>query len=250
MLFRSVLLAVAALVLGAWFSFREPRAGGEPLSYWLQLGANPDAFWDIVPRTPQSEAAIREIGSQAIPILLAKLQAVDPPWKEKVHHWLSKQDFLRIDFTWEHEEQAQAIYGFRVLGSNAVAALPALEIMFTNPATTWNAGQAMGEIGWPALPALRRGFTNAVRDVRQAALAGTFRPDLARATLSDMPPLLNDSDRIIATMALRRRLLFLPREEATDAAIAALQGDRPHLRASALRLLNEMPVETNRVPKF
>lgn len=242
-----VWLALTALLVVAWLCFREPRAGGEPLSYWLRLGAGPATFEDIVPRNPQSEVAIREIGSQAIPILLAKLQALDPPWKDPLHHWLNKQDFVRIDFTWGHEEQQQALYGFTVLGSNAIAALPALEIMFTNPATAWNAGQAMREIGWPALPALRQGFTNAAHDIRLAALAGTFRPDLARATLADMPPLLNDSDRNVAMLALRHQLLFLPRGEATEAAIAALQGDRPHLRVSALRLLNRMLIETNKV---
>lgn len=124
----SLLLAVAALVALAWLSFREPRAGGESLSYWLKLGANPAGTGDDAPSIPQSEAAIREIGPKAIPTLLAKLRTTDSPWKQKTYQLLNKQNFHSFEFVWPHQENAEGIYGFAVLGSNALPALPALEI--------------------------------------------------------------------------------------------------------------------------
>lgn len=241
------MLALVAVVAGAWLAFREPRAQGESLSHWLQLGAQPDRFDEAATPSPQREAAIREIGAKAIPILLAKLQATDSPWKHKLYKWFKKQDFVPVEFTWEHEEQQQAIYGFTVLGSNAVAALPALEIMFTNPATAWIAGQAMGEIGGAALPALRQGFTNSVREIRQAALAGTFRPNLARATLEDVRPLLNDSDRLVATVAIRQLMFHSTREEATRLAIEVLGDNSARWRGIVLNLFNQVSIHTNQV---
>ncbi len=246
-IFWSLLLAVVGLVVAAWVSFREPRAGGEPLSYWLKLGANPAGTGGDAPSIPQSEAAIREIGYKAIPTLLAKLQATDSPWKEKTYHWLSEQDFYQFEPTWGYQERAEAIYGFNILGSNALLALPELEKLFWNTNTVWEAGQALGHLGLAALPILRAGFTNADPIFRRAALYGSMKPGLTDATLPDLRQLRHDPEYAISGGALRRLMQIASRDEATQLTIETLEGSRPRLRGSVLYALEKVSIETNRV---
>ena len=243
----SLLLAVAALVALAWLSFREPRAGGESLSYWLKLGANPAGTGDDAPSIPQSEAAIREIGPKAIPTLLAKLRTTDAPWKQKTYQLLNKQNFHSFEFVWPHQENAEGIYGFAVLGSNALPALPALEIMFWDTNTSWQAGQALGHIGLVSLPILRAGFTNSDRIFRWAALHGSAPGHLAVTTLPDMRQLVRDPDTYVALGAFHRLMQFAAREEATQLVIENLEGNNTRLRTSALNQLGRVDIETNRV---
>ena len=243
----SLLLVVAALIALAWFSFREPRAGGEPLSYWLKLGANPAGIGDDAPSVPQSEAAIREIGTKAIPTLLAKLRTTDSPWKQKTYQLLNKQNFYSFEFVWPYQENAEGIYGFAVLGSNALPALPALELMFWDTNTSWQAGQALGHLGLVSLPILRAGFTNADRTFRWAALHGTTPSNMAVATIADMRQLVRDPDTYVAIGAFYRLMQFATREEATQLVIENLEGNDVRLRRSALNQLSRVDLETNRV---
>ena len=245
----SLLLAAAALVALAWFSFREPRARGEPLSYWLQLGTGSvdDIFTGEARNSPDSEAAVREIGAKAIPTLLAKLRATDSPWKEKTYEWLNKQDFYKFEPTWEQEERAQGLYGFRILGSNALSALPELEKMFWDTNTSWAAAGAMGQLGQPSFAILRAGFTNAETVIRAAAVYGTSPTNLATATLPDMWALIHDSDLYISLAASSRLMQFASRDETTALAIGTLQTNRTRLRSLALSRLGQTNIDTNKV---
>jgi hypothetical protein len=242
-----VLLAVVALIALAWFSFREPRARGESLSYWLRQGVSTDGLGMVERNSPESEAAIRDIGTKAIPTLLAKLRATDPPWKEKTYEWLNKQDFYKFEPTWEQEERAQGLYGFTVLGSNALSALPELEKMFWDTNTSWAAAGALGELGLSSLPILRAGFTNAETVIRSAAVYGTSPTNLATATLPDMRPLLHDPDLYVSFAAFMRLMQLAPRTEATTLAIDILQTNRTRLRGTALNQLSRSNIDTNEV---
>jgi len=241
----SLLLAVAALVAVGWFSIREPRAGGESLSYWLCLGVASGEQ-----KSPESEAAIREIGTKAIPTLLAKLQVTDSPWKEQTHQWLNKQNFYSFEFTPDYHERASAIYGFTVLGSNALPALPALERMFWDTNTSWEAAHALAQLGQVSLPILRAGFTNSDPAIRRAAVTGTMNNKLTAAVLPDMRQLRHDSDRIVATAALNQLLRFSSREEATQLAIETLEDNRARMRGAVLNWFNQARIETNRIVPF
>jgi hypothetical protein len=243
----SLLLAGTALVALGWFSFREPRARGETLSYWLRQGVSSDGLGMIERNSPESETAIREIGTKAIPTLLTKLRATDPPWKEKTYEWMNKQDFYKFEPVWEHEEQAQAVYGFAVLGSNALSALPELERMFWNTNTSWAAAGALGELGLPSLPILRAGFTNTNLMIRGAALYGTNPTNLAIATVNDVRPLIHDSDMYISLASFWRLIQFSSREEATALAMDTLQTNRTRLREAALNRLNPINIDTNKI---
>jgi hypothetical protein len=242
-----VLLAVVALITLAWFYFREPRARGEPLSYWLRQGVSSDGLGMVERNSPESEAAIRDIGTKAIPILLAKLRATDPPWKEKTYEWLNKQDIYKFEPAWEQEERAQGLYGFTVLGSNALSALPELEKMFWDTNTSWAAAGALGELGLPSLPILRAGFTHTNLAIRGAALYGTNPTNLATATVHDVRPLIHDSDMYVSLAAFWRLIQFSSRDEATALAIDTLQTNRTRLRGAALNRLGHANIDTNKI---
>jgi hypothetical protein len=251
-IFWSLLLAVIALVAAAWFSFREPRAGGEPLSYWLRQGVGQgvglDGFGMFEWNSPESEAAIREIGTKAIPVLLAKLRASDSPWKKKTYDLLNKQDFYQFEFTGDYYEKMQAIYGFKVLGSNALPALPALEQMFWDTNTSWEAARSLAQLGLVALPILRAGFTNADSLIRGAAVIGVkHNTNLTLATLSDMRQLRHDSNWLVANVASRQLIQFSSREEATRLAIEILEDNRGRSRSGVLDLFNQVSIHTNQV---
>lgn len=247
-IFCALLLAVAGLAMLAWLAFREPHAQGESLSYWLKLGGGGDPFFmDERRNSPDSEAAIREIGAKAIPTLLNKLQATDPPWKEQTYEWLNKQDFYKFEPAWAQEEQAQGIYGFQVLGSNALSALPELERMFWDTNTSWAAAKALEQLGLAALSVLRAGLAHTNPIIRQAALNGTTSTDLATATLPDIRPLRHDSDWIVSAISLRRLMQFASREEATQLTIETLTRNRGRLRGFVLSALEKVSIETNRV---
>ena len=240
-----LLLGAIVLGLGVWFLFREPRARGHTLDEWLEEGVARRDF-GRAGNPSEVTAALREIGPRAIPILLAKLQATDPDWKNNLAAILNKQSLLFLEFTWAKEEQTAALYGFDVLGTNAVSALPALEKMFWDTNMTWAAGLALGRIGEAALPILRAGLTNADRDICWSAYDGTaLSPALAVATLPEMRQMRGDRDEAKAARAVSRLMRFADREEATRVAIEALASNRLRVRRTVLFDLTG--TDTNRV---
>jgi hypothetical protein len=243
----SLLVVGVALVALAWFSFREPRAGGEPLSYWLEQGIKDASSQREKRSSAEVEAAIREIGPKAIPILLARLRYVDSPWRESVHEWVNKQDVIQFKRTREQDNWLAGIYGFGVLGTSAVSALPELEQIFNNTNTTWGAGMALAQIGVQALPVLRAAFTNPSPQIRSVALQSTRETNLALATLPDMRLLQDDPEDHIATEARWRLMRHSSREEATKVAIETIQSKRAQMRNAMLRGWRGVNLDTNQI---
>lgn len=237
--FGGIVLIVS---LGLFFS--EPSAQGCSLTGWLERAVIE------APTGPQSipddvKAAILEIGPKAIPILLAKLRATDPAWKKQWAALLNKQSFYSPQFNGARLEQAQALHGFAVLGTNALSARPALEKMFWDTNTTRVAGFALGRLGETTLPVLRPALTNADYNIRSAAYDGTTLPALAVATLPEMRQMRNDQDELLAMAAVLRLMKYATKEEATRVAIEALESKRLRLRRSTLFQLDRDGIETN-----
>ena len=240
------LVAFAGIVLAVCLGlfFREPSTQGRSLTEWLELAVM-DTPADPGNTSDEVKAAIREIGPKAIPILLAKLQATDPAWKKQWAELLNKQSFYSPQFIWAWVEQAEALHGFAVLGTNALSARPALEKMFWDTNTTRVAGFALGQLGETTLPVLRPALTNADYNIRSAAFDGTTLPVLAVATLPEMRQMRNDPDEWLATVAVWRLMKFASKAEATRVAIEALESKRLRLRRSTLFQLGRDGIETN-----
>jgi len=104
---------------------REPVYQGKTLTCWLS------DFWPGRKATreklEQNRFAVRQIGTNAIPILLRWISAEDGPFKQKIVTWIS--DHPRFPFRLESsvDKNMLALSGFSILGkSQASAAIPAL----------------------------------------------------------------------------------------------------------------------------
>src|SRR5436190_2354708 len=132
---------ILIFVASALFLNNEPRAFGHPLSTWLKGDEKAGLHMD------QAEAAINEIGEPAIPILLSKLQAKDPPWKDSLYRLCSRIPRSPIRFTWARDEQQQGVYGFSCLGPKARPAIPQLTKLLYESNSANAAGLALACIG-------------------------------------------------------------------------------------------------------
>ena len=159
-------LVLVALIVAVLRRDPEPSYGGRSLSEWLaRLAAVPDGD---PPQQAQAAAAIRQIGTNALPYLLKWIQYKPLPWTKALNRitggLIGKYDFLS---DYKNAIRAeQAMEAFRALGPGACAAIPQLLRLMNDPSRSWSAGRAasvivrMGTNARPALPALIRLLTN------------------------------------------------------------------------------------------
>ena len=136
--------AVTALVLATlgvflWIllspSEREPVYQGKTLTYWLS------DFWPGRNPTPekreQNKLAVRQIGTNAIPMLLQWISAKDGPVKKKMVTWISRHSWVPFRLESSVDKNMLGASGFRILGKpQASSAVPALvEIVRTGGGT-------------------------------------------------------------------------------------------------------------------
>ncbi len=126
--------AIAALVLATlgvllWILLspgeREPVYQGKTLTYWLS------DFWPGRNPTPekleQDKLAVRQIGTNAIPILLKWISAKDDPVKQKMVTWISRHPWVPFHLESSVDKNMLAVSGFGILGkSQTGVAVPAL----------------------------------------------------------------------------------------------------------------------------
>jgi hypothetical protein len=122
------LAAVAVLAVLAWTMLHtpapEPVYNGKPLSYWLRgYGYSYDTN---LPSSAQADAALREIGTNAVPTLLRMLRAHDSPLKTRFLKWAFRYRYFRINYPSAGTINLEACHGFRALGPNAYGAVPEL----------------------------------------------------------------------------------------------------------------------------
>ena len=101
---------------------REPVYQGKTLHYWLS------AYWPGGSRpTEQNKIAVRQIGTNAIPILLQWISARDSSIKKKMVTWISRHPWVPFRLESEVDRNMLAASGFSILGkSQASSAVPAL----------------------------------------------------------------------------------------------------------------------------
>src|SRR5207244_4134500 len=91
---------VSVIVAGiAFFAFRsrEPVYQGRPLSAWLEdLDYGRPSFRREA--VGQAEAAVRQIGTNAVPFLVGMMRCKDSPFRKKMVALCSKQSFIKFNF--------------------------------------------------------------------------------------------------------------------------------------------------------
>jgi hypothetical protein len=139
------LLAAVVIAFAAWFSTparvpAEPSYAGRTLTQWIM--PNPTAVGQPI-RSPEATEAIRHMGTNALPCLLAWLGA-DPeytPIKEKAHvllRALPRTVTPKVVLHWADSDQVTlhlraAPMAFKVFGPDAAPAIPQLERLASDP---------------------------------------------------------------------------------------------------------------------
>jgi len=95
-----------------------PGYGGKALSSWLVLLQSTN----LVERE-EAEAAVREIGTNAVPILTAWLSHRDSAPEKWLSGWLARTGVFTRDRFSENYYRSKALCGFRVLGPTARPAI-------------------------------------------------------------------------------------------------------------------------------
>lgn len=164
---RSLIIATA-LALGTPWLFAEPsepQARGEPLSYWLNQYTERKSAEDA----KEAEAAIREIGTNAIPALLAWLQYEPSQTKTDILNFLARirsnsfGRWIPVSLTQDNARVPRGDLGFYILKSAAAEAIPELERIANDPSHKGPAARAMMAlicIGPNALPAIETRLAN------------------------------------------------------------------------------------------
>jgi HEAT repeat protein len=170
----AVLLVAVLTVLG-WqaFRLREPVYKGKALSGWLETLTQERLRGNY---NESSADPIRQIGTNALPVLIEILRAHDTPFKQVLMAWAQKQTLVHFHFRSADQRRPDAVYGYEVLGSLASAQVPVLIDCLTNdrsPKVRMAAASALGSIGPKARvagPALFRAAKDTDGLVRNNAL--------------------------------------------------------------------------------
>jgi HEAT repeat len=172
----------------------EPVYLGKGLDEWLRTPESPSGTFP-----KETEDAIRRMGTNAIPALVARVGYVQPPYG--------------IRIPGGRAVNLEAVVAFNTLGDMAIPALPQLEALMdsTNRDVALFAMAASGSTGSNAMPLFIKGLTNQFADVRNEAEAyisdvGSKYPVQLRQAIPLMLILLNDPDanvRMNATNELK-----------------------------------------------
>lgn len=227
-----VLLAVLGGL--AWVLLRsnpEPVYQGKRLGKWLAGYNGP---------SPETDEAVRRLGTNAIPTLLRMLRAKDSQVTVSLVRLAGKQHLIKFAYHYDFQKNAEAARAFDSLGADAKDAVPELIKIFeqnisaySRNYTAWSLG-AIGPSAAKAIPTLLGGTTNTnlyrctaifalgkihaepelvvpaltkfLKDPDRAVRANTisslelFGSD-ARPAVSALVQALNDQDRLVRKLA-------------------------------------------------
>ncbi len=247
-------LAVSAIALRR---APEPSYAGRSLSEWLLLLQAPQ-FSNAAPSKTEAADAIRHIGTDAIPPVLAWIQYEIPGWKKLATRLAFRMRLQRLiphhDSQLERAEAAEQAFG--VLGTSAASAIPRLSEMIKDPKRegTRSGRRAVGalsRIGQESVPTLSSALLNPEAPNRWL-VAARIR-EMARAGLDvslAIPALLKCSqDRnVSAAKAAKNELISIaslhPEEVLPPIGRVFETADDWELRVAAALILGEVPTLT------
>jgi HEAT repeat protein len=167
------LFALAVGLVGYAVWPREPVYEGRDLREWVgelvELANNDTSedgsesarrAWDA--RHEKAVTAFRSIGVKALPQLLSWLRSAPgpTPLRDKLQDLLDEHTPWKLKLPERNDHTAQAVAGFRALGSTAEPALPELRRLLHKPATWEGAVFSLGAIGPAAVPILASELAN------------------------------------------------------------------------------------------
>jgi hypothetical protein len=142
----------------------EPKYQGRDLSDWLQECSGP--FSGGVHPPCDAEAAVRHIGTNALPYLEKWIVSKPPAWRTNLGEGppnRSKPDPLADWLDGSGRRRRNAYVGFWILGTNAASSVPELMALMkgaTSSNEKFMLTFALAGIGAPAIPALKAALTD------------------------------------------------------------------------------------------
>jgi len=130
-----VLPALAGVIAWQLLQEHEPVYQGEPLSFWLNKYGDGN-YVGIGAQLAKSEAdeAVRQIGTNAIPLLLQRLQTQDSAFSEWLMHLAQKHSPIRIHLHTAWNRRIQALEGLTAIApKDSVVAVPLLKELVNSP---------------------------------------------------------------------------------------------------------------------
>lgn len=148
---RFTIIMIATMVLGfvtiAIFRSREPRYQGRTLTQWLEAGeiASVQIYsrssrgqtveGTVAPAWQEASNAVRQMAPDTVPLLVKWFQAEDSAIKVKLADWLRQHPSMHFQIASAESRRGLAMVGFRLLGSEARPAWPALVKLTDAPDT-------------------------------------------------------------------------------------------------------------------
>lgn len=177
------LLATSAVVLVAaliWFcasrASRQPVYEGKTLALWLRTYSPSSRAGRNSPEWKKTDDAVRQMGTNCIPVLLQMLRARDSRLKLGFVSLARKQQVIKIDFVSAADLNVEASRAFIVLAGTAKDAVPALVRMYDENISTDSRRAILDVLAWvrpsarPAMSVLFGAVTNSDAQVRANAL--------------------------------------------------------------------------------
>ena len=232
-----LLVIVAGLIAYQSLREREPVYAGKSLRAWLR---EYDGSW---PRSTAAEAAIRQIGTNAIPTLLKILceknsistSKLGDFWGRHISRHRSLPTWVRYPgwyLALTGNRNSLATVGFKVLGADAQQAVPALIQIYErniSPASQQETSLSLigiGPAGRVAIPSFLRGAASPNQEVRRVAVVALSalhaEPQLVVPALVKS---LSDTNDVIRLMAVQGLQLFGPDAQQAIPAVVPLLTD-------------------------
>lgn len=253
-----ILIACSLLALAGlfnWLTTRddsgdEPMFQGRPLSQWLIFCSDRE-----VRNRSKSQAAVRAIGTNAIPALIDWMHYEPFAWQIALDARIAGSSgypeiAIKILSPFRYDQRKWgragiAEYGFQTLGPAGASAAPQLAAIMdrtTSPRVASHAANSLAYIGQAGVAPLAQAISNGPKLQRHCALeAVLIMNDLGTNAAPLIPPLIacsRDTNSSIASFALGGlgRLEIMP-ELAVPALTNALASPDWRIRANAIQVL-------------
>jgi hypothetical protein len=243
------LTAASVIACNVIYSGGGPRYDGRSLGTWVEIHGGGLGRLASDQEREEAAAAIREIGTNALPCLLSWVSETPKPWRKRIEPavnalpgWLSRRRFIQR-LLLENDERAQnSIRAFKVLGPLAAPAIPELARLarLTNHGDLHtHAVLALSAIGSPAVPVL----TNLLADPNASdwwAMEWGFR-SLGTNAGPAAGILIEQLQHTNAAVAISRAHLLgeirIAPDRAVPALIEAMNDPRPGVERAAIEAL-------------
>lgn len=170
-----LLAGLATLIVGFVYfgSPREPSYQGKSLSDWIVPFCRQTTNGVIAPGGPQVfqelqpvRNAVSQMGTKAVPLLIAKLNYRESALHQKIRDLADKQPIAGLRLDNPQVRQIRAIRALAVLGPQGRAAIPALSAQINDPVLSQHAIYALAGMGSEGIRVLVDRYTNASAPAR------------------------------------------------------------------------------------